>query len=170
MKQTSVEPIGRSQLIPGVRLPTMTASADRFFALSPAQRRVVHELLVEHALAKWKAYVEGQGEIRYRESVCGTDQTVDTSLPGNALASVRSGKGIAAMADRYREPIVAMQDGDLSFPQSVAFAYYAIYNFFRRYAMQQEIDDWLLVNQAVSSEDDEEKWKALLVRALERAI
>ena len=149
----------------------MTASAERFFALSPRQRRVVHELMVEHALAKWQAYAERQGEIRYRESATGTEQTVDASLPGNALASVRSGQGIAAVADKYREPIVAMQDGDLAFPDSVTFAYYAIYNVFRRYAMQQEdIDDWLLVNQMGSSEDDDEKRRAVLVSAIERAL
>jgi hypothetical protein len=149
----------------------MTAPAERFFALSPAQRRVAHELLMEYALAKWQAYVERQGDIRYRESVCGTEQTVDASLPGNALASVRSGQGVAAVADGYREPIVAMQDGDLCFPESVTFAYYAIYNFFRRYAMQKEdIDDWLLVNQAGSSEHDEKKRMAVLLSAIERAI
>ena len=127
----------------------MTTPAERFFALSPGQRRVVHELLVEHALAKWQAYVEGRGEIRYRESVTGTEQTVDASLPGKALASVRSRQHVAVVAEAYGEPITAMQDGDLSFPEPVTFAYYAIYNFFRRYAMQrEEIDDWLLVNQA----------------------
>ncbi len=148
----------------------MTTPAERFLALSPGQRRIVHELLVEHALAKWQVYVESRGEIRYRESVTGTEQTVDANLPGNALAAVQSGQRIAAVAEGYSEPIVAMQDGDLSFPESVTFAYYAIYNFFRRYAMQrEEIDDWLLVNQAVSSEDDEEKQKAVLMRATERA-
>jgi len=147
----------------------MTPPADRFFALSPAQRRVVHELLVEHALAKWNAYAERQGEIRYRESVTGTEQTVDASLPAHALASVRSGQDVAALAERYSEPITAMQDQDLSFPEPIAFAYYAIYNFFRRYARHQEIDDWLLVNQACSSEEDQEQWQALLVSAIERA-
>ena len=147
----------------------MVGPADRFFALSPAQRRVVHELLVERALAKWNAYAEKEGEIRYRESVTGTQQTVDASLPAHALASVRSGQDVAAIAERYGEPITAMQDQDLSLPEPIAFAYYAIYNFFRRYARHQEIDDWLLVNQACSSEEDEEKWQALLVSAIERA-
>jgi hypothetical protein len=34
----------------------------------------------------------------------------------------------------------------------------------------EEIDDWLLVNQAGSSEDDEKKRMAALLSAIERAI
>jgi hypothetical protein len=149
--------------------PVPDLPAEQFFALSPAQRRVVHELLMEHALGKWTAHASREGVISYRESVCGTEQTVDASLPGEAIAAVRSGQDIAAVAHRYGEPITAMQDADLSFPESVSFAYYAIYNFFRRYAMHAEVDDWLLVNQACSSEDDVVKGKAVLVRAMAKA-
>jgi hypothetical protein len=144
--------------------------ADQFLSLSAGQRHVVHELLAEHALARWKAYAESQGEIRYRETVCGTEHAVDARLPEDAVASVRSGQDTAAVAERYSEPIAAMQDGDLSFPDSVQFAYYAVYNFFRRYALEKEVDDWLLVNQAASSEEDEAKGTALLMRAVQRAL
>ena len=124
---------------------------------------------MEHALARWKEHAESQGEIRYRETVCGTEHAVDARLPQDALTSVRSGQGIAAVAERYSEPIVAMQDGDLSFPDSIQFAYYAIYNFFRRYALQEEVDDWLLVNQAVSSEENEERGETALTGAIKKA-
>jgi hypothetical protein len=147
----------------------MTGPAEQFLALAPAQRRVVHELLMEHALGKWTAHADREGVLSYRESVCGTEQTVDANLPGDALAAVRSGQDIASVAHRYGEPITALQDADLSFPEPVIFAYYAIYNFFRRYAMHAEVDDWLLVNQACSSEDDVVKGKAVLVRAISKA-
>lgn len=84
-----------------------------FLALPPAERRAVHDLLVEDALARWKAYA--------------------------------------------------------TFPDPLEFAYYAVYNFFRKYALNEEVDDWLIVNQAVSSEEDETKWERALPRAIEEA-
>jgi hypothetical protein len=142
---------------------------EEFLSLSPAERRAVHDLLVEDALARWKAYADGEGEIHYRESVVGTEQLVDADLPADALAAARSGQGIAAVAQRYGEPRSALQDGDLTFPEAVEFAYYAVYNFFRKYARHEDVDDWLIVNQAVSSEEDETKWKRALAGAMEKA-
>ncbi len=74
------------------------------------------------------------------------------------------------VAQRYQEPIVAMHDDDLTFPDNIEFAYYAIYNLFRKYALGTEIDDWLIVNQALSAEKDSEKWATLLASAIQRAI
>jgi hypothetical protein len=147
----------------------MATLRDQFAALTPVQRRVVHDLLADHALAKWNAYARSQGPISYVETVCGTRQMVDASLPGDALASVRSGQGIAEVALRYGEPITAMQDGDLSFRESAEFAYYAVYNFFRRYALQKDVEDWLLVNQALSSDEDEGESDSVLKKALRAA-
>jgi hypothetical protein len=142
---------------------------EQFLFLPAAGRRLVHERLVLEALARWKAYADAQGEIRYRETVTGTAQVVDAGLPGDALASVRSGQDTAAVDDRYGEPLAALQDDDLSFPEPVEFAYYAIYNFFRRYGLHEEVDDWLLVSQAGSSEEDQRKWAGTLTTAIEDA-
>lgn len=142
---------------------------ERFLSLSPPQRRIVHELLVEQALARWKAHAEKEGEIRYRETVVGTEQIVDASLPEDAVRAVRSGEGIDAVDRRYGEPQTALQDNDLSFPEPVEFAYYAILNYFRKYALQRDVDDWLIVNQAISSVD-ERKWEHTLRSAIERAL
>ena len=141
---------------------------DEFLALPPRQRRVVHDLLVEHALARWKTYAEKEGEIRYRETVVGTEQIVDASLPEDAVRAVRTGEGVDAVDKRYGEPRAALQDNDLSFPEPVEFAYYAVFNYFRKYALQRDVDDWLIVNQAVSSVDERE-WEGTLRRAIERA-
>jgi hypothetical protein len=147
----------------------MTTLRDQFAALTPGQRRVVHDLLADHALARWQAYARSQGDISYVETVCGTRQVVDASLPEDALASVRSGQGVAEVDSRYGEPITALQDGDLSFRGSAEFAYYAVYNFFRRYALQKDVEDWLLVNQALSSEEDEGQWDSVLKKAIKAA-
>jgi hypothetical protein len=37
------------------------------------------------------------------------------------------------VAQRYLEPIAALQDEDLAFPDAVRFAYYALYNCFEKY-------------------------------------
>jgi len=141
----------------------------RFLALSPTQRRVVHGILVQQALARWKAYVAGEGQIRYRESVTGTEQVVDAALPAEALAAARSGQDVAAVAARYGEPITALQDDDLSFPDPIEFAFYAIYNFFQKYGLEKDVDDWLIVNQAASSDPDESRWEGALQAAIEAA-
>ena len=141
---------------------------EEFLALPPHQRRVVHELLVEHALARWKAYAENEGEIRYRETVAGTEQIVDASLPDDAVRAVRTGEGVDAVDRRYGEPKTALQDNDLSFPEPVEFASYAILNYFRKYALRRDVDDWLIVNQAISSVD-ERKWEDTLRSAIEKA-
>ena len=141
---------------------------DRFLALSAHRRRVVHDCLVEQALARWNAYIGSQGEIRYRETVAGTEQIVDASLPEDAVRAVRTGEGADSVDSRYGEPSTALQDDDLSFPEPVEFAYYAILNYFRKYALRRDVDDWLIVNQAISSVD-EPKWEDTLRSAIEKA-
>lgn len=146
------------------------ALRERFLFLAPSGRRLVHERLVLQALARWKAYAEEQGGIRYRESVTGTEQAVDARLPEDAVESVRSGQSMAEVDERYAEPLAALQDDDLSFPEPVEFAYYAVYNFFRKYGLRDdEVDDWLIVSQAGSSEEDPRKWEDTLTREIEDA-
>ena len=62
-----------------------------------------------------------------------------------------------------------MQDDDLSLLDSVEFAYYAIYNCFRKYARDEDIDPWLIVNQALSSSGDEASWLPQLTQAIAAA-
>ena len=147
----------------------MTAR-ERFLSLTAAQRRVVHELLVDQALARWKAYADREGAIRYRETVTGTEQIVDAALPADALAAARTGQNVEAVVARYGEPITALQDDDLSFPDSIEFAFYAIYNFFQKYGRGKDVDDWRIVNQAGASEPADSKWEEDLRRAIETAL
>src|SRR5579859_272570 len=136
----------------------MSSLGEQFLGLTPARKRVVHLALCEHALAKWIAYTRLHGEITYMETVCGTIQSVDAELPKDALECAKQRRDIANVHERYREPIVALQDHDLEFPGAVEFAYYSIYNLFRKYAGAEDVDDWLIVNQALSLETEENRW------------
>ncbi len=146
----------------------MKPPADRFYVLKTFQRRQVHFTLCRYALRRWNDYAHAQGAIRYIDTVVGTRQEVDIQLPTDAFESARQGQVLANIAARYREPIVAMQDDDLTFPEPIEFAYYAIYNLFRKYALAQDIDDWLIINQALSVAEEPDQWRDILDRAIQQ--
>jgi hypothetical protein len=125
-----------------------------FFALDPQRKRQVHFFLCKHALDVWDDYARTHFPIIYRDSAVGMNHTVDEVLPQNAFASSHVGRDLSSVDARYTEPIVAMQDGDLEFPEHVQYAYYSIYNLFCKCVLQRHIDDWLIVNQALSSEEN----------------
>jgi hypothetical protein len=132
-------------------------SRQLFLQLGADHRRQVHLSLCEDAVATWIGYVRGEpAPLRYRDSVVGMWHNVDVELPADALRSARAGADLADIGDRYLEPITAMQDDDLAFPDPVEFAYYAIYNCFCKYVRGDDISDWLIVNQALSVHDHSE--------------
>ncbi|MFD6463814.1 hypothetical protein [Streptomyces roseolus] len=138
-----------------------------FLQLEADRRRQVHLSLCEDALSTWIDGVRSKSvPLRYRDSVVGMSHRVDTELPADALRSACAGVDLADTADRYLEPITALQDDDLSFPDTVEFAYYAIYNCFRKHALGDDISDWLIVNQALSVHDLSEA-AARLTRAID---
>ena len=102
-------------------------------------------------------------------SVVGMGHTIDISLPADALNAAHTGEDRASIDARYREPIVSLQDIDLEFPNPVEFAYYAIYNCFRLYAIGKPIDPWLIVNQSLSCIDEPKSWDLRLSAAIEAA-
>src|SRR3954447_23825531 len=63
-------------------------------------------------------------KMRYVEGVAGTRQTVDPTLPQDALEAVRTGSDLRDVARRYGEPIAALQDEDWRPPEPILFAYY----------------------------------------------
>ena len=140
----------------------------QFTELGSESRKRVHIELCSHALSKWNDYISLHGEIRYVETVCGTEQIVDSSLPSDALQSVIEGRDIANVRQRYLEPVTALQDNDLELPDSVKFAYYSIYNLFNKYMKNEAIDDWLIVNQALASETEVKLWESLLDGSLKK--
>lgn len=143
------------------------SAVEEFYALTPEQRRSVHFILCQNALNKWSAYAKSLDKIEYVESVVGTLQEVDKQLPFDSFETAKIGFDFRNVGERYPEPIVALQDNDLAFPDNIVFAYYAIYNLFKKYAENEAIDDWLIVNQALSSEMDSEAREPLLINAIQ---
>ena len=140
-----------------------------FASLSSAQKRAMHFHLCAAALETWNQFTSERPVISYVESVCGTQQTVDRGLPARAFASAESGRDADGIADRYLEPLSAMQDDDLVFPDRIEDAYYAVYNLFRKYACAEAIDDWLIINQALAAGADDtirERFEAAVTEAL----
>jgi hypothetical protein len=137
-----------------------------FSSLTAKHKRFVHIELCHNALRVWDEYVARFDEISYVEGVVGTFQIVDKLLPKEAFEASINGKDNAKIDLRYAEPINAMHDQDLEFPENIEFAYYAIYNLFNKYVLQKDIDDWLICNQALAGETE----KDLLVDLLKHAI
>jgi hypothetical protein len=148
-------------------LPDLHAA---FEGLYGARRRAVQIALCRHALGVWEAYLRRYGPVEYVDSVVGLYHCVDSSLPRDALADVEAGVDRAGVAQRYLEPIVALQDDDLELPGHIELAYYAIYNLHRRAVEGAAIDDWLIVNQALAAEEDPALWRRLLADALQAAL
>ncbi|MFJ9371468.1 hypothetical protein ACIRRA_44705 [Nocardia sp. NPDC101769] len=134
-----------------------------FLQLGADHRRQIHLSLCEDALATWIGYVQGKpAPLRYRDSVVRMRHNVDLELPADALRCARAGVDLADIGNRYLEPITALQDGDLVFPDPVEFAYYAIYNCFCKYVRGDDSSDWLIVNQALSVHDRSEAASRLM--------
>lgn len=140
-----------------------------FDALDLTRRRAVQLVLCRHALAIWEAFLRRYGPVEYVDSVVGLYHCVDSTLPRDALASVEACKDSSNVSHRYLEPVTALQDDDLELPDHVEFAYYAIYNLYRSAVVGAAIEDWLIVNQALSAEEDPAMWRVLLADALRTA-
>ena len=139
---------------------------ESFRQLTPERQRDVHLLLCEEALQIWNEYAARKAPIVYYDSVVGVRHKVDVRLPHDALHSARLGCDVDDVQHRYLEPTVAMQDDDLVFPRTIKFAYYAIYNCFRKHACGEDLDPWLIVNQALAADDSEAAWTKRLTKAL----
>lgn len=144
----------------------MNNAYEIFQKLTAEEKRKVHIYLCERALVKWDEYVFLKGEIKYTESVTGTKQVVDRNLPSDALESVKQNLDTSNVEKRYLEPIVSLQDEDLNFPEQILFTYYSIYNVFRKYICGDSIDDWLIVNQALSAENSLHRADEVLLAAI----
>jgi hypothetical protein len=140
-----------------------------FLNLEHLSKRQVHILLCHHALLVWETYAQQHSPFDYVDSVVGMEHRFDVMLPRDALTSVLTNNELTDIAYRFQEPIVALQDDDITFPAHIEFAYYAIYNLYKKYIEGAAIDDWLIVNQALSSEVEPLHWQPLLIQALENA-
>lgn len=129
----------------------MHEAAELFLALDGDKKRAACIRLCERALKVWEANFPDGYQVVYQESVAGSTQVLDRGLPREALASVRARVDEANISQRYLEPLAALQDDDLVLPAAAQSAYYAIYNTFQLYVRGRTIDEWTIVNQALSS-------------------
>lgn len=134
----------------------MHALAAAYFNLTAKQKKQIHVILCQQALAIWQTYTEQHTPLTYIESVVGTYQTVDNTLPQDALGAIQAGHDNAQVADRFLEPLAALQDHDWEMPPNIEFAYYAILNAFRLHVLKQPIEPWLIVNQALAAISEEQ--------------
>jgi hypothetical protein len=132
--------------------------AEKFVELAPLQRREVHFRLCRQALERWDSYIRVQGKRSYLESVVGTLQEVDPRLPFDAFQAALLGSDTLKVGERYLEPLTALQDGDLVFPDKILYGYYAVYHLYRKYAQLDKVDDWLIVKQALASGETGRVW------------
>ena len=144
-------------------MPTL---ASIFLNLPDQKKKAVHIDLCKQALQIWNDHCDSQKSLGYVETVCGTKQVVDRDLPTAAFRAVIAGSDSENVAYRYQEPIAAMQDDDLRFPDDIELAYYAIYNLFRRYVSSRIDDDWLIVNQALSAHGEGSDYASILEAAI----
>jgi hypothetical protein len=146
----------------------MSTLLDTFLNLPDKRKKAVHFALCSQALRVWKNYCDTHKELDYVEAVCGTKQVIDQDLPIAAVRAAIAGRDAENVAYRYQEPITAMHDDDLIFPDNVAFAYYSIYNLFERYVTCRNIDDWLIANQALSSNGKGADYASILAEAISK--
>ncbi len=122
-----------------------------FEQTSATKRREVLLKLCENSLIVWELAASKLETTHYTESVCGSTQKIDLQLPRDAFVSIKHGGDIEDITKRYSEPIAALHDDDLAFADEVEFAYYCIYNAFKRYGAGKEVSELLILNQALSS-------------------
>ena len=125
-------------------------------------------VLCEDALEVWKTYAK-TGKIEYLDSVVGMKQVVEDDLPEKVLRAVQRQLGgeilpnteVQAIEKAYWEPIFALQNMDLEFPEAIEYAYYCLYNLFCLVFNKGDgITEHLVWNLAVSAQlikgDDED--------------
>ncbi len=117
----------------------MSDLVEIFVSLNSRQKHFAHLGLCRNASSVWQNYGAQFDEISYIEGVVGTHQIVDELLQ-EAFEAIITGKYSANINWRYAEPITAMHDEDLEFPDNIKFAYYAICNRFNKYILQQNSD------------------------------
>lgn len=84
-------------------------------SLSPEQYKTLHQSLCRRALRIW------QSEIRptsYRDSIAGISHELDLTLPADAYVATFESAPSEGLAQRYLEPLSALQDEDLLLPHT----------------------------------------------------
>ncbi len=136
----------------------MSPATNRFLVLGADEIKGAHYALCVHALRAWQVAAVSA----LPRTPADTHEHFDVDLPAAALAAIRAGADREQVAQRYQAPIATLQDCDLDLPERSLFAYYAIYNCFRKYVRGEPVDDWLIVNQVIAALGDAAVTESLL--------
>jgi len=134
---------------------------DKFISLDAEAKKKAHIKACSYSLAAWDAFVQQGKKLSYRDSVVMMKHQIEETLPNDALQAIINSAPREEISDKYLEPIAALQDMDWEPPEHIEYAYYSIYNVYRKYGEDADIDDWLIINQCLSSETNEEKWDVI---------
>jgi len=139
------------------RLEIMAA----FTALPKYRRCQAMRMACRDAIEVWRRYRADGKPLEYFDGVVGMHHAVDDTLPQRALDDLDRWLRGEPVDPRptdtaYAEPIVAMQDDDLDFPDEVEQAYYAIYNLHRIvFEIPIPPEDHVVLSQVASAVDVE---------------
>lgn len=125
---------------------------NKFSALNADAKKQSQIQACQQALIVWNEFVKQGKGLSYHDSIVGMKHTINSNLPKLALLAVINNQASEEISKGYLEPITALQDRDWEPPEHVELAYYAIYNLYRKYCEYIEIDDWLIINQCISSQ------------------
>jgi hypothetical protein len=137
----------------------------RYFDLTPDSKKLVQIELCLRVYQLWLDYLYEKSMFEYKKTVTDTTQIIDYRLPKSAIEAVTSGKDILNIAERYQEPITALQDDDLVFSDGMEMAYYSIYNLYQYHIACKLNDSWIVVKQALLALAQQDT-----VTLLERAV
>jgi hypothetical protein len=130
----------------------MTNIQTIFGALSAKVKKDFHLSACQFSLDEWNEFWKNtDAGMRYTDTVVGLKHEIDFELPLKAYLAVKFDEYDKLIETEYREPIAALQDGDWNPPDDIQMAYYSIYNLYQKYSGLEKIDDWLIINQSLSS-------------------
>lgn len=139
---------------------------DKFMSLGVEARKQAHINACGYSLSAWDQYVRDGNGLGYRDSVVSMKHYLREDLPNNALQAIMNNAPSKEISELYLEPIAALQEMDWEPPEYIEYAYYSIYNAYRKYCEGSDIDDWLIINQSLSSEPKKENWGAIFKKVL----
>ena len=139
---------------------------DKFISLDAEAKKKAHIKACCYSLSVWDKFILDGQYLNYSDSVLSIKHRIEEGLPKNALQAIMDNAPSKEISELYLEPISALQDMDWETPEHIEYAYYSIYNAYRKYCEGFDIDDWLIINQSLSSVIMEENRGAIFKKIL----
>jgi len=127
-----------------------------FMVLDADTKKKLHIKACQFSLHIWEKFAQQGKNLSYLDSVVSMRHTIDNNIPKRALKAVKMKQSNHEISKNYREPIVALQDMDWQPPERIEFAYYSIYNLYQKYCQGIDVDDWLIINQCIAAQSNDD--------------